>query len=136
MMTVVVYGDRLDLADELREQFHPQARDAVSELADMAIAEVQRRLSLRSGTAQTAAPEGEPPEKDTGGLLMSFKKIPPRVDGRVAQSGFKTAHPGASRLEFGFTDVRGIRTFPHPFMAPAMAAIESAVVARLSEIFT
>lgn len=135
MMTVVVYGDRLDLADELQEEFYPQALSAANEAADMALGEIQRRLSLRRGTAKTAAPEGEPPEQDTAGLLRSWKTMPARIDGRMVSSGVKSNHPGASRLEFGFTDSRGIRTFPHPYIAPSFAAMEGPIERLLAARF-
>lgn len=135
MMTVLVFGDRLDLADELEEQFHQQAIGAVSEAADMVLGEIQRRLSLRRGTAQTAAPEGEPPEHDTGALLRSWKTMPAKVEGRMVVSGVKSNHPGASRLEFGFTDSRGIRTLPHPYIAPSFAAMEGPIERLLAARF-
>ena len=127
----VVYGDKIDLADELMEEFHAEAKDAVSEGADMLLSEVRRLLTLRRGTAATVAPEGQPPEQDTSGLVRSFRKIPPRVRGRVASSGIRSSHPGGNRLENGFTDVRGIRTFPHPFLRPAIANTDGPIGAML-----
>lgn len=130
---VTLIGDKLDLADELAEEFEAQAKEAVSEAADLLLHEVQRNLRLRVGTRKTVAPIGQPPEFDTGALLASFRKIAPRVKGRVASSGIRSNHPGANREEFGKTDVRGIRTFPHPYVAPAMAVVDEPVNALLQE---
>ena len=129
---VKVYGDKLDLADELQEEFHQQAKDVAAEAADILLGEVKTLLKLRIGSLQTAAPEGQPPEFDTGALEKSFKKIPPRVKGRVASSGVQSNDPGANRLEYGATDSRGIRTLPHPYVRPALANVEEKVT-RLVE---
>jgi hypothetical protein len=126
-LKVVVYGGRLDLADELEEEFHAQAKDAVYEAAGLLLGEVERVLHLRIGTLATAAPPGEPPEFDTGALAASFKRLPPRIKGRIASSGIGSDDPGANRLEFGKTDIRGIRTMPHPFVAPAIKAMDEPI---------
>lgn len=124
---VRIVDDRLDLADELQEQFHEVAKGVAKEAAGILLAEVQRLLRLRAGTFKSAAPEGQPPEYDIGELYRSFEIIPPRVKGRTASSGVQSDHPGANRLEYGKTDARGIRTLPHPFVRPAMANVEEAV---------
>lgn len=126
-MKVKVYGDRLDLADELEDEFHADAKAVIGEAGDLLLVEVQRRLRQRKGTRQTAAPAGEAPESDTGALAGSFSRIPPSVKGRVASSGVQSDHPGANRQEFGMTDRLGIRTFPHPFLAPSLQAVEAPV---------
>lgn len=121
------YTEKIDLADELEEDAIPWAKQLVSEAGDMGLAEVRRLLSLRRGTAQTVAPEGQPPEFDEGGLYESYEKIPPKVKGRIATSGVQSDHPGAGRLEYGKTDARGIRTLPHPAVGPAFQNIEEKV---------
>jgi hypothetical protein len=130
---VVVHGEVLDLADELQDDFHRDAKAVVEEGAGMLLGDVQRRLRQRSGTFRTAAPEGEAPEFDVGDLYRSFKLIAPRVTGRVATSGIRSDHPGANRLEYGKTDVRGIRTLPHPYLRPAMEAMEEPIGRLLQE---
>lgn len=129
-MRVTVYGDKLDLADELMEEFHAEAKSAVHDAAALQLAEVKRLLALRRGTP---APGGEPPAEQTQDLLRSFRLIAPRIRGAVASSGWRSLHPGANRLEFGFTDVRGIRTLPHPYARPAIANTEAAVERLLQE---
>lgn len=124
---VIIYGDKLDLADELADEFVAPAKEAIGEAGDLLTEEVKRLLSLQHGTARTAAPAGAPPEEDSGALVASFTTIPPRVKGRVASSGTQSRHPGVNRLEVGKTDVRGIRTLPHPFLAPALANTEGPI---------
>ena len=128
---VQVYGDKIDLADELQEEFHAVAKDVVKEAADLWLAEIRRLLSLRAGPP--AAPEGEPPAYRTKDLMDSFKRIPARVRGRVASSGIRSDHEGANRVNVGFTDSRGVRTLPHPFVEPSRENIEPAVTALLTE---
>lgn len=130
---VAVFNDKIDLADELEDDFHQTAKDAVGEGADILLDAFQRKLRQRPGTKRTSAPAGESPEEDTGHLAASFRKIPPRIRGRVASSGVQSDDPGANRVEFGATDVRGIRTFPHPYAAPAMAESEAPIDALLQE---
>ena len=130
---ITVYGEKLDLADEITEEFHAEAKAAVGEAGNLLLAEVRRLLALRRGGPRTAAPEGQPPEQDTGALLRSFRRIPPRIRGRIASSGVQGDEEGSNRLEFGKTDVRGIRTLPHPFMAPAIANMEGPIGRLLEE---
>jgi hypothetical protein len=118
-----VYGDKLDLADELREEFHEAAKVTVKEGATLLLREVQRLLRLRRGTRLTVAPEGAPPEYDEGELEASFKVIAPRVRENVVSSGIHSKHPGAARLEWGATDSLGIRTLPHPYLVPAAETV-------------
>jgi hypothetical protein len=124
---IVVYGDKLDLADEIGEEFVQEAKDVAGEAGDIMLAEAQRLAKLRVGTAQTAAPEGQPPEFDTGAFYRSLKRITPRVKGRVASSGIQSNDPGAARIEWGATDSRGIRTLPHPIFRPAAANSEQPI---------
>lgn len=131
----MVQTDRIDLADELEEDFHVYALDAVGVAGDIVLAKVQRKLRLLRGTPQTSAPEGQPPEFDTGDLFRSFKKLRPRVKGRIASSGIYSLDPGANRLEFGKTDERGIRTLPHPFVRPAFEESEPEIHALFQKRF-
>lgn len=132
----MIYGDKLDLADELEEEFRAKAKGAMGEAGTLLLGDVQQRLRRRQGTRLTVAPPGEPPEMDTGVLVASFKRIPPSVKGRIASSGIQSDHPGANRLEFGMTDRFGRRTLPHHYVAPALAAMEAPITALLQERLT
>ena len=124
---VVVYGERLDLADELQEDFIAEAREAVTEGAQILLDDVLRRLRLRAGTFKSAAPPGQPPEYDIGTLFRSFHLLSARIRGATAEAGVASADPSANRLEFGKTDINGVRTFPHPYMRPALEATEEPI---------
>ena len=129
-----VFGDKLDLADELQDEFHGEAKAAMADAAEMLLDEIRRLLSLRHGPP--AAPEGEPPAMQTGDLAAAFKTVRPKVRGRVAESGIQArgeAAEGANRLEHGFTDRRGIRTLPHPFIRVAIANMEDPIGRLLEE---
>jgi hypothetical protein len=125
------YTEKIDLADELEDEWREDAGELAGDAADLVLGEVQRNLLLRLGTAKTAAPEGQPPEYDKGDLYRSYERIPPRVKGRIASSGVQSDDPGAARAEYGATDSRGIRTFPHPAVRLAFAASEEKVTALI-----
>lgn len=128
---VRVYADKIDLADELEEAFHEEAKAGLAEAADLVLADIKRRLRLRRGPE--AVPEGEPPAYQQGKLERSYKRIAPKIRGRVASSGVYSRDPGANRLEFGAIDSRGIRTLPHPHVRPAFDAKEAEVDALLQQ---
>jgi hypothetical protein len=134
-MRVTIYGDRIDLADELRDEFIPIAKQAAKDAGMMLTNEVKRLLMLRQGDKSTSAPEGEPPERDEGDLLSAVKPLPVRMYARGATSGVKINHPGAARLEWGKTDVRGVRTFAHPYLRAALANVEDPINAMLLRVF-
>lgn len=128
-----VYGDKIDLADEILEEFVPIAKKAVNDASELLLAEIERLLTLRSGTAKTAAPEGQPPEQDTSELVKSWRRIPARVRGNSVTGGVKSNDPKAIRLEYGLTDKLGRRILPHPFLRPAMANTRDAIGQLLQE---
>lgn len=132
-LRIVVYGDKLDLADEIADDFRTEAMEAVKDARDIVLTEVGRLLRLRWGTFRTAAPEGQPPEYDSGDLFRSFKALGARIRGNVASAGLASDHPGVARLEFGDTDTRGIRTYPHPFLLQAFENVRDRVDALLQD---
>lgn len=133
-MKITIVGDKIDLADELEEEFHAEAMEAVGEAADIVLADVKQRLSRRRGPE--ASPPGEPPALQEGDLLRSYRRVTPKVRGRVATSGIYSRHPGANRVEFGAVDRRGIRTLARPHVRPAFAAMEPAVTELLQRRLT
>jgi hypothetical protein len=124
-MRIEVYGDRLDLADELEDEFRKEARDVVREGTDMAVAEVKRMLR-RTGTRESRP--DEPPAIQTGDLERSIRR------GRVRLSRDKRSVSGevvstltyaeVNSVEYGHTKRTGQRVLPRPFLRPAMAEVE------------
>lgn len=131
-LKLMVTGAPLNLADELEEEFQKNARVAMTRCADVLLRNVRTNLRKRKGPEP--APEGQPPAEQEGELSQSFRRLPTRVKGRYASSGVESAHPGAARLEWGKTDVRGVRTFPHPYLAPAAEESEAEITAILTEL--
>lgn len=127
MKLVVETDGAIDLADELEEEFRPRARRVMQTASAIVLARIQSLLRTRQGTRYTAAPAGAAPERDSGELARSFRTLGVRVQGRIVEGGIWSDHPGANRLEFGLVDVRGIRTFPHPYVAPVMRGAEDVV---------
>lgn len=131
-MRVFVGGDDLiDLVDEITEETLPIAVDAVDRGADVLLAKTQELLRRRRGPE--SAPEGEPPAAQTEALVKSFRKLKPRVQGRVVTSGIRSDAEAVNRLEFGATDSRGIVTKPHPFLRPAVEQTEGAITKLLED---
>lgn len=126
------YGpDLVDLADELLDEVEPRAKEAVRDARDIVLGEAKRLLSLRTSGLPT---EGQPPVRRTSELYRSLRKLAVSVRGRVISAGFSTAHPGASRLEYGFVDKLGRRTLPHPWLRPAFENTRDQVERRLAEL--
>jgi hypothetical protein len=117
------HTDKLDLADELPDEFMERLKEPVKQAGALLVAEVKRRLSLAQGDASTSAKEGDPPERDSGALVDSVKQLRTNIKPTIAETGVHVRHEGAARLEWGKTDVRGIRTYPHPFIRPSAAAV-------------
>jgi hypothetical protein len=136
VITATVYNDKIDLADDIEEDFRLAAEAGVRDAAQLLLDKVRDKLQARRGTARTSAPPGEPPEYDEGDLFRSWKLLPTRLRGRMAESGIKSNNVYAVRLEYGKTDKRGVRTFPHPYVRPAMKEVEPAIFALWRERFT
>ena len=125
-MTVRVrlYGDYLDLADELRDELVEPAKAVVSEARDVVLAEVKRLLQLQRGRP---SPAGAPPAYETGDLLRSFRKLRTSVSGGTVSAGFSSSDPGVNRQEFGGRDSRGIVVPARPFVRPAFERMRGEV---------
>jgi hypothetical protein len=99
----------------------------VERAADMAVARARQILQSAGAGAGAAAP-GAPPRERTGDLGKSIMREPATaIASRKGARGVTTrvlvTDPGGARQEFGDIDVRGIRTFPHPFLRPAFEDI-------------
>src|SRR5690606_12815496 len=113
---VRIFGDKLDLADELQDEFHADAKAAVRDAAQLMLAE-SKRLIQRYGP-NAPAPPVETPATLTGNLLRLTKLRSPRVRGRVVSAGVSYA-PHAHLLEFGHVAADGTRVLPRPFVRVA-----------------
>ena len=136
MIRIEVSGPPLDIAKDAEKQFRKDARKAIGQAGTVLLREVKKQLR-RTSSRETAGP-GEPPARRTGELIRSFRRLRPRVRTRagatVATSGVKSTHPGAGRVEYGGVDRRGIRTFPHPYIGPAIDAAEAEVERLLTQV--
>lgn len=117
------HTDKLDLADELPDEWIQRMKAPVREAGALFVTEVKRRLTLAQGSPSTSAPENEPPERDSGDLVASVRQLNTKVKATIASTGVHVRDEGAARLEWGKTDVRGIRTYPHPFIRPSAEAV-------------
>lgn len=114
------------IANQVWDEMVPRAKMAVNAGADMVLDHMDQLLSRPS----PAAP-GEPPGELLGELRASLRKLPLRVLRWSVRSGIETRHPGANRLEFGKTDSKGRKTFPHPYVRPTFQALKG----RLDRLF-
>jgi hypothetical protein len=124
-MRVRVYGDKLDLADELQEEFIVEARLVVAEGARILLAESQRKIAAYG---RGPAPAGSTPGTVTGNLLKMTKLGTVRQGrDRRSVSGAVRYAPHAHLVEYGHDNVDGTRTLPRPFIRPALEAAEPQV---------
>jgi hypothetical protein len=131
-VNVRVYGDKLDLADELADEFHDEAAKAVTDGAKILLAE-SHRLIARWGP-NAPAPAGQTPATITGDLLRLTRLRRGRVrrNSRVAQAAVQYA-PHSWLVEFGHINVDGTRTLPRPFVRPAVENTEADIDRLLTE---
>jgi hypothetical protein len=119
-MNVVIEGEgRLDLADEIEEEFVAVAAAAVAEGAQMLLVESKRLVALHGQNAP--APPGSTPATVSGDLLRLTKPRSRRgrVRGNEAAAGVQYA-PHSWLVEYGHMNVDGTRTLPRPFVRPAV----------------
>ena len=122
-MTFRVQGEgKLDLAEELREEFLPVARQVVLEASDILLAETREKIAAYG---PGPAPPGSTPGTHTGNLLKMTKRGTVRLGrDKASYSGAVKYAPHAHLVEYGHTNVDGTRTLPRPFIRPAMEAAE------------
>ena len=128
---ITIANDKLNLADELEEEFHEEAKGIIEEASTILQQHTQAQLSRYSGPGRT--PEGQPPALRTGALLRSIKTIRAKVKGRIVSGGIISRDPGANRVEYGATDSLGRRTLPHPFVRPAMETARPVIDALFAD---
>ena len=125
------------LGDEVWDELQSRAETAVSEGVEMIVEAAHRNLSRRKGTKRTAAPAGEPPELDTGGLLRSVKAGKVRRTKYGVRQEYGSAHPAAGLHEFGGTVKRRgkLRRYPaRSYLRAAEEQVREAVTQRLEAL--
>jgi hypothetical protein len=130
-LTTRVYGDKLDLADELRDEFVQGAKDAVRDGAGLLLAE-SKRLITRFGPGP--APADSTPGTVTGNLLKLTKARAAKLGrGRASAVAAIQYAPHSFLLEYGHDNADGTRTLPRPFVRPAVENTEGAIDRLLRE---
>jgi hypothetical protein len=114
--------------------FKKEARSAMRESQEELLRAVKAQLRK---SKDPPAPPGQPPAlrfEDQPFLMSSFRTMRVRVRKFSVTGGVFSDHPGAGRLEYGATDIRGITTFPHPYLGPAMKDAEPRIHNILSRV--
>jgi hypothetical protein len=134
-VTIKKEGTLDGTAAEIFAEMRPRGEAAVRTATDMVLTRIDQKLSVRS---DRPARPGEPPREVSGELRQSVKRIPQRtrvgLSAISVSSGIQSRHAGVNRLEFGATDSRGIRTFPHPFVRPTFEQLKRKLDALFAAI--
>jgi len=134
-MRYQVLIDKIDLADELEEDFRKDATDAVRKGVDIYVDAA--KANLRKTGSRVSKP-GETPGVDTGELERSIKRGPVRfgrnkrsVIGQVVSS---LSYEEVNSVEFGHVNRDGTRTLPRPFLRPTDVTAGPKIAALLEEL--
>lgn len=114
-----VQTDRIDLAEELEEDFRKEAKDIIREAGTIYLDELKGLLARQpSGPARP----GQPPARDTEELLKSLRRSTGRLGrDKVSYSIDITSHlhyEHFNSIEYGHINADGTRTLPRPFKRP------------------
>lgn len=129
-----VQTDRIDLAEELEEDFRKEARGVVREAQDLTVAEI--KTQLRKTGSRTSRP-GEAPAMQSGDLERSIRRGSLRM-GRdkasyradvVSTLTYEEVHG----VEYGHTKPTGERVLPRPFIRPAVEKVEPKIIRLFEE---
>lgn len=136
-MRFEVLVDKIDLADELEEDFRKEARAAVQK--GVAIYVDELKATLRRTGSRVSEP-GETPGADTGELERSIKRGPVRlgrdkrsVTGQVVSS---LSYEEVNSVEFGHVNRDGTRTLPRPFLRPTDVTAGPNIAALLEDLLS
>lgn len=136
-MKFEVITDKIDLADELEEDFRKDARAAVQK--GVTIYVDAAKATLRRTGSRVSEP-GETPGMDTGELEKSIKRGSVRlgrdkrsVTGQVVSS---LSYEEVFSVEYGHTNRDGTRTLPRPFVRPTDETAGPKIAALLEELVT
>lgn len=118
---------KLDLAEELRDEFLLNARGVLREASDILLAESQEKIQAYG---PGPAPAGSTPGTVTGNLSKLTKRGTVRIGkDRASVSGAVKYAPHAHLVEYGHTMPSGQRVLPRPFIRPALDASEPKIQA-------
>jgi hypothetical protein len=134
MMKYTIRNDKIDLADEMEEDFRKTAKDAVKESSKILLAESHKQIE-RFGK-NGPAPEGETPATFTGNLKKLTRLLPVRQRSRSSRnvSAGVIYAPHTHLLEYGHVNVNGTRTLPRPFVEVANRNAEPEIEATLNKL--
>lgn len=135
MISFKVLNDNepIHLVDDVMELFSSQGPRAMDDASDEFLDEVRSELML---SVDAEVGPDESPTMRTGDLAQSFRKLPLWKFPEVIVGGVYSDDPGASRLEWGRVDIRGIRTFPHPYLTRAARRVEEKVDRAFDDVVT
>lgn len=136
-MKFEVITERIDLADELEDEFRPNAKAGVLEAGKMYLASLKELLA-RQPSGDPAPPE-RPPAKQTEELIRSLGRRGARISrDKLSVSLDITStlpYEHFNSVEYGHINANGTRTLPRPFKRPTDVAMEPKINALFRERF-
>ena len=134
-MKYQVLIDKIDLADEMEEDFRKDATAAVRKGVDIYVDAA--KATLRRTGSRVSRP-GEAPGMDTGELERSIKRGPVRlgrdkrsVTGQVVSS---RSYEEVNSVEYGHVNADGTRTLPRPFLRPTDEQVGPRIAELLEDL--
>jgi hypothetical protein len=134
-MRFEVFVDKIDLADEMEEDFRKDATAAVRKGVDIYVDAA--KATLRRTGSRVSRP-GEAPGMDPGELERSIKRGRIRL-GRDKRSFIgevvsDKSYEEVNSVEYGHVNADGTRTLPRPFLRPTDASVGPKIAALLEEL--
>ena len=135
-MKFTVRTDKIDLAEELEEEFRSEAKQAVRDGVDIMVAEIQANANrFTSGESRP----GHFPVRRTGELAQSFKRGSVRLGRDKASVTGETvstlSYEEVNGVEYGHTKPTGERVLPRAFIRPAQVTAEPKIAALFARRF-
>jgi len=134
-MKFEVLVDKIDLADEMEEDFRKDATAAVRKGVDIYVDAA--KATLRRTGSRVSRP-GETPGVDTGELERSIKRGRVRlgrdkrtVTGQVVSD---KSYEEVNSVEYGHVNADGTRTLPRPFLRPTDEQVGPRIAELLEDL--